>query len=359
MADDDAATALALRLRDLRLHQWPEPVKQPQLARALGVSVPLISSWESRVGPKPPPAERLSAYARFFATPRSISDGRAGLRNDLTPDEELHRQQLEEELLSLRAAAVNRGGTPVIPDKWNNRPPDAGPWYFPDGAPVTIVCGELPAERRADPAYTDPESPDYVALYSYTDLDSMVELHGHVRAANPKSDVWFMPASLVTSDHLTTHLVLLGGVDFNELIADVLDSLGVPVRQQTRLTDEADDEGAFEVREGRAESHRPSLRKEGGRRILVEDVAHFCRGQNPYNALRTVTVCNGMFGRGVYGAVRALTDTRFRDRNADHVRQRFPQGQTYSILARVRVVNGEVVTPDWTIPDNILHEWSA
>jgi transcriptional regulator with XRE-family HTH domain len=357
--DGDPAEVLALRLRGLRLTAWPTPVKQPQLAKALGVSVPLISSWESRVGPKPPPAERLASYARFFATPRSLTNGRAVLHDDLSPDEEQRRQQLEDELLSLRSAAVGRSTTPRIPSQLSNWPPAAGPWHFSDGAPVTIICGELPPEQRADATYTDPESPDYVELYRLTDLDSLAELHGHVRAANPGSDVGFIRASLVTRDHLTTHLVLLGGVDFNNVTTAVLDSLAVPVRQQTRLIDDPDDEGAFEVREGSGASHRPSIQKDGKRRILVEDVAHFCRGQNPYNALRTVTVCNGMFGRGVYGAVRALTDIRFRDRNAGYVRDRFAGKQTYSILARVQVVNGEVITPDWTIADNILHEWSA
>ncbi|GAA1885912.1 helix-turn-helix domain-containing protein [Asanoa iriomotensis] len=357
--DDDPARVLAVRLRRLRLNEWPTPIKQPQLARALGVSVPLISSWERTTAPKAPPAERLTSYARFFATPRSVVDGRAALRTDLTTDEEERRRELEDELLGLRAAAVGRVPGPRQPAELANHPPAAGPWYFGDGAPVTIVCGELPEARRADPVYTDQDSPDYVALYSHADLDSLVELHGHVRAANPDSDVWFMRASLVTSDHLTTHLVLLGGVDFNDLTTAVLDSLGVPVRQLTRITDEPDDEGAFEVREGGGRQHRPSLINEHGRRILVEDIAHFCRGQNPYNSLRTVTVCNGMFGRGVYGAVRALTDQRFRDRNAGHVRSRFEDAQTYSILSRVRVVRGEVVTPDWTKPENVLHEWSA
>jgi transcriptional regulator with XRE-family HTH domain len=360
MAGGSPSVALAERLRGLRTNEWATPVKQAELARALGVSVPLISSWERTTAPKTPPPERLAAYARFFATPRSLDGGRSALRTDLSPEEEARRRHLEDELLTLRDAA----GLPPSPrpaDPLANRPPRAGPWYFADGAPVTIVCGELPAEHRADPAYTDPDSPDYVALYNYADLDSLVELHGHVRAANPQSDVWFRPASLVTSDHLTTHLVLLGGVDFNDLTTAVLDSLGVPVRQQTRLTDDPDDEGelGFEVRTDAGQSHRPVLHPENGSRILVEDVGHFCRGQNPYNTLRTVTVCNGMFGRGVYGAVRTLTDKRFRDRNANHMWTRVQDDRTFSILFRVRMVMGEVVTPDWTRPENVLHEWSA
>ncbi|GIF77670.1 helix-turn-helix domain-containing protein [Asanoa siamensis] len=353
--DDGLATTLARRLRELRQHGMPTAIKQPQLARALGVSVPLISSWESITAPKAPPVERLEGYARFFATPRSVENGRAVLHHDLSAEEEIRRQELADELLELRAVVTGRA--PRVPSQRVNRPPDAGPWYFEDGAPVTIVCGQLGGRLRVDSIFTDPQSPDYVSLYQYADLDSLVELHGHVRAANPHSDVWYLPPSLVTSDHLTTHLVLLGGVDFNDLTTQVLESLGVPIRQQTRLTDELDDEGAFEVLGG--VSHWPSLRKEDDRRILLEDIAHFCRGQNPYNNLRTVTVCNGQFGRGVYGAVRALTDQRFRDRNATYVRGRFQHAQAYSILSRVRVVQGEVVTPDWTNAENVLHEWSA
>jgi transcriptional regulator with XRE-family HTH domain len=356
--DSDPAQALAARLRDLRVSARPAPVKQRQLARALGISVPLISSWERTADPKAPTPERIAAYARFFATPRSLGDGRSALLDDLSAEEDSRRLALEDELLTLRAAAIGTTGANQGSSTLDNHPPAAGPWHFPDGAPVTIVCGELPQKRRADAAYTDPSSPDYVELYSFADLDSLTELHGHVRAANPRSDVWITTASLVSRDHLTTHLVLLGGVDFNKVTTAVLDSLGVPVRQQTRLTDDPDDEGAFEVRTTPRAEHRPILNKDDGNRILVEDVAHFCRGQSPYNALRTVTVCNGMFGRGVYGAVRALTDARFRDRNAAYVRNRFPAAQTYSILARVKVVNGEVITPDWNLPDNILHEWS-
>jgi transcriptional regulator with XRE-family HTH domain len=356
--DSDPAQALAARLRALRVREWSEPVKQPQLARALGVSVPLISSWERSTKPKPPPAERIAAYARFFATRRSLEDGRPVLRNDLSADEEDRRQALENDLMTLRAAAVGAPIAVPIPSQRDNRPPAAGPWYFDDGAPVTIVCGELPRERRADAAYSKPDSPDYVDLYRFADVDSLIELHGHIRAANPHSDVAFTLASLVTRDHLTTHLVLLGGVDFNSVTLAVLESLGAPVRQETRLTDKPDDEGAFEVLTTPGAEHRPVLAKDGTRRILIEDVAHFCRGQNPYNTMRTVTVCNGMFGRGVYGAVRALTDARFRDRNAAWVQSRFAKAQTYSILSRVTVVNGEVVTPDWTNSDNILHEWS-
>ena len=92
--------------------------------------------------------------------------------------------------------------------------------------------------------------------------------------------------------------------------------------------------------------------------ILREDVALFARATSPYNKLRFVTICNGMYGRGTYGAVRALTDERFRDRNAEYLRERFGDSDAFCILSRVIVENGEVLTPDWTLGETRLFEWS-
>ena len=91
----------------------------------------------------------------------------------------------------------------------------------------------------------------------------------------------------------------------------------------------------------------------------MEDVALFARAINPFNRKRTVTICNGMYGSGTYGAVRALTDERFRDRNAEYVHDRFAASESYSILTRVKVLDGVALTPDWTIPENRLYEWST
>jgi len=228
--------------------------------------------------------------------------------------------------------------------------PSDGFWHFSDGAPVTIVAGVMPNDGVMSSSYTDPASPDYVELYTYSDPDSLLELHGHIRAANPDSQVNFFRSDQLDRDHLTTHLVLLGGVDVNVLVPEVVAALGVPVHQNIR----DNIHGGFAI-DGVEKRFEPTMR---GANELTEDIAHFCRGLNPFNSLRTVTICNGMFGRGTYGAVRALTDARFRDRNTRHIRMRFPEDRTFSILARVRIIRGEVVTPDWTRPDNILHEWS-
>ena len=37
--------------------------------------------------------------------------------------------------------------------------------------------------------YTDLDSPDYIQLYTYSELDALFELYGHLRAANPANQV--------------------------------------------------------------------------------------------------------------------------------------------------------------------------
>lgn len=359
---------LARRLRALRHQQWPDlKVTQQQIAEALGgesaLSLSLISSWESTRKPVLPPASRLAGYATFFASRRSVESDPARLltEHELTEDERVTRDALHTELLGLRfpegqtyADAPGSIGarSPALPGSAGEA--RDGTWSFPDQRPIIMVCGSLPRRIRERMPFTDAKDPDYVRSYGLADLDALLELHGHIRAVNPAAEVRICRSEELDEDDFTSHLVLLGGVDWNPINRDITRRLGLPVRQRKRSDDE--DAGLFSADDGA--TFAPVLDEANG--SLLEDVAHFFRGRNPYNARRTVTLCNGMYGRGTYGAVRALTDARFRDRNEDYVRQRFGHAQAFSILMRVRInPNGAVVTPDWTQDEIRLHEWPA
>ncbi len=351
----NAKARLAVRLKSLRTEADGAALTQSQLAKALGVSPPLISSWESPGKPDLPPVGRISSYARLFCTGRSFAGGRVRLvgEDELDHDEQARRRELEEELLALRDAANGGATSPIRHTDEELRRLHSGPLFFADGRPITIVCARLPPELRRNMPYVDPAEPDYTESYTYADLDTLLELHGHIRAANPLSHIGIRADDALSADDLTTHLVLLGGVDWNLLTRDLLGRLDVPVTQHDRLG--ADETGAaFQVRHGDdVRIFAPKL--VDGR--LVEDVAHFYRAPNPYNRLRSVTIFNGMFGRGTYGAVRSLTDERFRDRNGGYLAARFAARDTFSILTSVQIVRGEVLTPDWTVPETRLHEW--
>ncbi|WIY02130.1 helix-turn-helix transcriptional regulator [Amycolatopsis mongoliensis] len=343
-----ASRALARRLKGLREEQWPDAgLTQAQLAQALGgLSISLISSWENVQKPTRAPARRLEAYATLFATRRSW-DGES-LRilplEELTDEERDRRKDLLDELLWLREGNEPVSAKAAVTDFWT---------FEENDQRITIVCAQLPEKYRRHLSYADPESADFVSLYTYADPDALIELFGHIRARNPENPVTFRTSGKLDPDDYTSHLVLLGGVDFNSVTKDVIKRVELPVEQVGR--EAAGAHGGFRVKEnGQSKLIEPQLDEQGH---LLEDVALFYRGVSPFNRKRTVSVCNGMYGRGTLGAVRALTDTRFLDRNTAYLRERFGDMESFSIISRVPVVGGQGLTPDWTLEENRLHEW--
>jgi hypothetical protein len=370
---EDPRQVFARRLRALREECWPGiKVKQSQLAAALSgdgnrsVSVPLISSWESLTNPKVPPEHRIRDIATFFASPRSLDGQVAHLlsRDEMDVQERAARDQLLQELTRLRDEAL---AAPEQPRLRTTVPGaaleivqslNAGPYRFKDGEAVTIVCAQLPEKMLQRMPYADPLDPDFIELYRYSDLDSLLELFGHLRAANPASRVGFRAAGRLGPDDYTAHLVSLGGVDWNRATSSVLDRLQLPV---TQVNEWGKERGTyFEVtkEDGHKAAYHPRLHQSGGQKILLEDVALFARAVSPFNRKRFVTICNGMYGRGTLGAVRALTDERFRDRNTEYIQAQFADSEAFCILTRVTVENNVALTPDWTLPETRLFEWS-
>ena len=70
--------------------------------------------------------------------------------------------------------------------------------------------------------------------------------------------------------------------------------------------------------------------------VLMEDVGLLVRVPNPLNANRTLTICNGIHSRGVYGAVRSLTDAELRDGNERYISENFGDTKSFGILMSVQ-----------------------
>jgi len=358
---------LAQRLRGLRKGR---KITQPRLAAALGgsepLSVPLISSWESRTNPHIPPPARLEGYAAVFATSRSFdSAGPRRLSSDEMTDEERRAMtELQQELMNLRSDAMRAGGSDPAtaasrPFSEAEKSLSSGFWRYADGNTITIVCARWPAEMLDKMLpYTDNDHPDYIELLTCSELDSLFELYGHLRAANPGNQVNLRLGDKLAADDFSSHLISLGGVDWNSITSTTMQLLPLPVQQVAEW--DTSGEQYFQVdQDGEIVKHRPELEENAAqpKGILRGDVALFARGISPFNRKRTVTICNGMYNRGTYGVVRALTDARFRDRNSEYLRTRFGNADTYCILTRVSIVNGTTLTPDWTTGENTLFEW--
>jgi transcriptional regulator with XRE-family HTH domain len=370
VAPSSEAVRLARRLRDLR---ESERLTQKDLSNALSagevrVAVATISSWESQTNPKLPPEERLRSYALLFAM--TVVPERVPREQDLNNAERERFGALHRELTNLRDDIRNHQ---------TSSPSSSGSYTFDfESGRITLICPEVPEAGRSSLA--DETNPNHTRLYKYADLDALIEMWGHVRASNPELRVRHRLPTEVSADHLSGHLVLIGGIAWNRVtnrLLRVLDNL--PIRQLS-VPDLADGE-IFRSRDG--QEYRPVWEerkvvdrdddapsqadleadqaqdawREDTPRELVEDVALFARLPNPFNHSRTITICNGVYSRGVLGAVRMLTDDAVRERNEAYLASRFPGG-VFGLLVRVNVVNGEAVTPDLEISENRLFEWS-
>lgn len=369
MAPSAEAERLARRLRDLRESRG---LTQATLSEALSkdarVAVPTISSWESLTNPKLPPKDRLRSYALLFSKTRAGDAPHLPREQDLTTAEREQFNALHQELVDLRDAV--RG---VVTSSSSG-----SIWTFESG-PITIVCPEVPESVRSPLAKE--ENPNYAWAYRYADLDALIELWGHIRASNPELPVEHVSSTEVGDSHLNGHLIVLGGIGWNRVAARLQRKLAdLPIRQVVvpdlengeifRLGArggrefrpewmEVENDGPKTVDAGRiAADQAEDVWRDGRRRELVEDVALLARLRNPYTDQGTVTICSGVYSRGVLGAVRALTNAAVRDRNEEYIASRFPSG-SFAMLMRVEMTkNGGALAPDLQTQGNRLFEWS-
>jgi hypothetical protein len=342
---------LAFRLRNLRVDHWPDSkLTQGVLAKVLGGDEPLspatVASWENRSAPKLPPRERMLAYAQFFATARSVAAAPRLLPIDgFTDQEKAAYEALRDELLRLHAAARGTPPEQLIVARRS--------WHFTDAGPLTLICAQLPKDEAVPLA--DTANPNYTELLSFGDLDAMVELHGHVRAENPAMEVFFKHAGEVAADDLTGHLVIIGGIGWNDITRRILDLTHLPVAQQ-EIPEIKTGEIFVTNTAGKEQRYMPSWSRADPPK-LIEDVGLLVRMQNPLNSNRTLTMCNGTHSRGVLGAVRSLTDARLRESNERYIARNLPDNSQFGILMRVQVIEGRTMTPDFNNSSTVLYQW--
>ena len=345
-----AEAQLALKLRQMREDTH---LTQAQTAALFStedkVGAASISSWENVRTPASPPQSRLEPYARLVATSRRPGDKtHLPTRAELTEAEQEHHRRLMADLERLWEAA--RGSQ----EQEAAAAATYRSWFFDDDGPVAIICPDAPPGAKGPLA--DAQNPNYTSTHAYADLDALIELFGHIRAENDALfPVGFKLAGAVKADDLSGHLVLLGGVAWNDLTRHLLRVLiRLPVRQ-FESPDLASGEIFAVGRDASEQRFEPEWAPDDPKE-LVEDVGLLARMRNPYNSNRTLTLCNGIHSRGVLGAVRALTDVRVRDANESYLAERFGTDE-YAILMRVPVFQGEALSPDLRNPESRLYEW--
>jgi len=169
----------ARRLRGLRERAH---LTQGELAKIFSaenqVGAASISSWENQRQPAALPKTRLEPYARLFSAP-STDDGLALVPEDaLTPDHRTARDKLLEEL---RRAWEEARGEATMPASIDSAETYRS-WFFDDDGPAVIVAPDAPPSAQGP--LSDPLDPNYTELHRFADVDSLIELHGHIRAEN-------------------------------------------------------------------------------------------------------------------------------------------------------------------------------
>lgn len=341
----DQAIRLSSELRKLRETTWPDiDLTQAQLAKVFSaeekVASATVSSWESATNPKTPSPARLSLYARFFCSGRSIEGDEPHLipESDLTPEELDRFRELDDRLTGL-----------LEEDEGHLRS-----LHF-DAGPVVVMCPTMPEELQGSLA--NEHHVNYTKLRQYGDLDALIELFGFLKAENPTLDVFHRLTSDVRRDDFSSHVILLGGIGWNKVTLRFQRVIKqVPVTQVS--VDDLKDGDIFEVQSaGDKQSFYPDFDDFGEGQELTSDVGFVARLRNPFKVNGTLTICNGIFSRGVFGAVRCLTDASVRAGNERYIAERFPGGE-FAILMRVPVVANETLSPDLTDDASRLYEWS-
>ena len=338
--DRPQAIRLARALRNMRESTWPDrEVTQSQLAKALSsegrVAGPTLSSWESLTNPKTPSVARVSAYARFFCTERSLQGEPHLIPEDQLTPEELDRfRELESRLLQ----------------RFHPEEPKLQHIFRFEVGPVIVICPDAPEEVRGSLAKED--DPNFTKLQQYGDLDALIQLYGHLCAENPTLDVSHKLASEVVPDDYGGHVILLGGIGWNEITRHIGGFLGqVPIKQIDVTDLPGGDIFQVEAADGVKSFYYPESEELGERKELVADVAYVARLRNPFQFDRTLTICNGIHSRGVLGAVRCFTDATVREHNEKYLADRFPEGE-FAILFKCEWWETETMSPDLRDPDS-------
>jgi hypothetical protein len=228
-------------------------------------------------------------------------------------------------------------------------------WHFAETSPVTLVCAQLPEEEAGPLA--NPANPNYTELHSYADADAILELWGHIRMENPPMEVAYKFGAHVAADDLSGHVVIVGGIGWNEVTQRILDLARLPITQRE---DPAVETGEIFVAEIDGAEHRYLPTWSGTDPAkLIEDVGLLVRMPNPLNSNLTLTMCNGIHSRGVLGAVRSLTDKRLRESNERYIARNFRDSKQFCILMRIQVIEGVAMTPDFGIAGTVLYQWPA
>lgn len=336
----NARRQLASRLRELRESAFEVRITQDQLAAALGDRKPLssaaISTWENGEIDKRPTETRIIQYALVFSTPRSLEPKPhtpAESKLDKSARDRFH--QLRAELLELREGAElearRERSEPSSPSGAN------AIWHHDRGEKLFVVAPELPAIEQA--WYARRDSPNYVRLARYGDLDAFFEMYtaltrmGYHNLSHRSAGEGGIGSA--------RNLVLIGGPSWNLITRSFMHLLRLPITQRLAAAGEPD---VF-IKSDQTTAEPTVIAAGTDQEQVIEDFGLFVRATNPNDPDTDITMCSGVFTHGVLGAVRAFTNPHVAGENVEAILERLGKITNFAVLFRVNVIGGRVSTP--------------
>lgn len=208
---------------------------------------------------------------------------------------------------------------------------------------ITIVCPELPPNYQ--PKYARTGSPEFLYLARFGDLDALVEVLTLLPKLFPDAEAKYVTSKEVQRKDRQGNLIVVGGPDFNDLTADLLESQSLPFEYREKGKDTV----IYEVASGR---EFPLIRKKGR---VCQDYGVFARFPNPLNKRNTVIMIGGLQTFGVLGAVQAFGMNAAGRKNVKRVMKRCSGSLRFVTLIPVEVSGGQPSRSD--IDTSAFHQY--
>lgn len=172
-------------------------------------------------------------------------------------------------------------------------------WGFKNGDPILVVCSELDDGEKRQLV----DESEFLYLLKYGDIDALFEIVATLLRLFPRSDVQVMSAreaALVQLDY-NKNLVVVGGPDYNQLAAHLIDRGESRICYKAAWLGEAPSQPGVDIsivdRRTEAEYGESSRNKDFG---CIERIP------NPYNSRFDILMFGGCHTIGVTCAAKSL-----------------------------------------------------
>lgn len=210
---------------------------------------------------------------------------------------------------------------------------------------LTIVCPELPPSYQ--PKFARKGSLEFVNLAHFGDLDALVELLTLLPKLFPNTEPKYVTSAELQRRDRGGDLVVIGGPDFNQFTAELVQALPLPFTyRQRRGTTVFRDSGT---------DREYDLQLQ--RKQVCRDYGLFARFPNPLNSRNTVIMIGGLQTFGVLGAVKAFGMTAAGRKNARRRADRCPGSPLFAVLIPVVVAGGQPSISDIDLSTLRLYPW--